>query len=192
MPLLEAEPRAFPDSLFADPATLATEGRWWVLYTKARMEKTLARQLRAQQIPFYLPTYEHTWKANGRKRRSYLPLFPGYVFLHGDEYARLAALETNLLSSVIPVNDQERFFDDLCRIERVLGGDAPVEPEAAIPTGALVEITAGSFKGLSGKVIRRDDKTRLVIEVEFLRRGVSVEVEDWALHLLSEAAPAAL
>jgi transcriptional antiterminator RfaH len=186
MPLLEAEPCLFPDTLFTDPLALsAGEGRWWVLYTRARMEKALARKLRAKGLPFYLPLYEHTLKSGGRTRSSYLPLFTGYVFLHGDASARVAALETNLLSSVIPVTDQERLFSDLCRVERVLGGDAPVEPETAVPTGALVEITEGPFKGLSGKVARRGAQTRLVIEVEFLRRGVSVEVEDWALRVLA-------
>lgn len=191
MPLLEAEPRAFPDTLFSDPTPLAArEGFWWVLYTRARMEKAVARQLRAQEFSFYLPVYENTWKANGRKRTSYLPLFPGYVFLHGDEQARVAALETNLLCTVFPVNDQERFFDDLCRVERVLGGAAPVAPETEVPAGAIVEITAGTFKGLTGKVVRRGEQTRLVVEIEFLRRGVSIEVEDWALRVLSSAAPA--
>jgi transcription antitermination factor NusG len=64
-----------------------------------------------------------------------------------------------------------------------------VTPETEVPTGALVEITAGSFQGLCGKVVRRGEQTRLVIEVEFLRRGVSVEVEEWALRVLSPAAP---
>jgi transcription antitermination factor NusG len=190
MPLLEAEPRAVPDTLFSDPAVGSRDGCWWVLYTRARMEKTLARQLRAQQVPFYLPLYEHSWKTGGRKRTSYLPLFPGYVFLHGDEYARLTALETNLLCSVIPVTDQDRLFRDLCRVERVLGGSAPVEPETEVPIGALVEITDGPFQGLCGKVVRRGEQTRLVIEVEFLRRGVSIEVDEWALRTLSADAPA--
>lgn len=191
MPLLEAEPRAYPDTLFSDPETVANSGgSWWVLYTRARMEKTLARQLRAQGVPFYLPLYEHTWKANGRKRTSFLPLFPGYVFLHGDESARLTALETNLLSSVLPVKDQERLFNDLCRVECVLGGNAPVTPETTIPAGSLVEVTSGSFKGLCGKVLRRGGETRLVVEVEFLRRGVSFEIEEWALRVLPPAAAA--
>jgi transcriptional antiterminator RfaH len=189
MPLLEAEPRAFPDTLFSEPLPVtAGQNRWWVLYTRSRMEKTLARQLRSQEIPFYLPLYQNTWKTGGRKRTSYLPLFSGYVFLHGDESARLAALETNLLCTVFPVPDQERFFDDLCRVERVLGGSAPVTPEAVVPTGASVEITAGTFKGLTGKVIRRGDEMRLVVEIEFLRRGVSIQVEEWALRVLPTGA----
>jgi transcriptional antiterminator RfaH len=193
MPLLEAEARTFPDTLFTDPAFAADgPGRWWVLYTRARMEKSLARQLRAREVPFYLPVYKQTWETRGRVRSSYLPLFPGYVFLYGDEDARVAALETNLLSATIPVTDQRRLYDDLTRVERVLGGEVPVTPEENLPAGSLVEITAGTFQGLCGTVVRRGGQTRLVVEVEFLRRGVSIEVEEWALRLLTPlAAPSA-
>lgn len=187
MPLLEAEPRAYPDTMFSDPDALAERGGvWWVLYTRARMEKALARKLRALEIPFYLPQYEQTWKSSGRKRTSFLPLFPGYVFLFGDESARLTALETNLLCTTFRVPDQERLYADLCRVERVLGGESPVTPETELPAGTPVELTAGAFRGLSGKVVRRGDQTRLVVEVEFLRRGVSIEVEEWTLRPLAD------
>jgi transcriptional antiterminator RfaH len=185
MPLLAAEPRAFPDNLLSDHATHAERsGCWWVLYTRARMEKTLVRKLRAQDVSFYLPLYEHTLTSGGRKRSSYLPLFTGYVFLYGDESARVTALETNLLCTTIRVPDQARLYADLCRIERVLGGAAPVQPELELPPGSTVEITAGPFRGLSGKVVRRGAQTRLVVEVEFLRRGVSIEVEERTLRAL--------
>lgn len=187
MPLLEAEARTFPDTLFTDPAFVVDGGpaKWWVLYTRARMEKSVARKLRAREVPFYLPVYKQTWETGGRVRSSYLPLFPGYVFLYGDEDARVAALETNLLSATIPVVDQRRLFDDLTRVERVLGGEVPVTPEEELPPGSPVEIMSGTFQGLVGKVVRRDGQTRLVVEVEFLRRGVSVEVDEWALRSLT-------
>jgi transcriptional antiterminator RfaH len=185
MPLLEAEPCLYPDTLFADPTlTEASAGRWWVLYTRARMEKSLARQLRAKGVVFYLPLYRQTWKANGRTRSSYLPLFSGYVFLHGDESARVAALETNLLCATLPVADQQRLYGDLTRVERLLGGAVAVTPEDGLCPGTAVEVTAGAFKGLRGKVVRRGDRARFVVEVEFLRRGVSIEAEGWALRPL--------
>jgi transcriptional antiterminator RfaH len=188
MPLLEAEPCLFPDNLFTEPSVVRTgEGRWWVLYTRARMEKALARQLRGKGIPFYLPLYKQTWKANGRLRSSYLPLFTGYVFLHGDDSARVAALETNLLSSTIPVADQTRLYEDLARVERLLGGSSPVTPEDGLSPGTPVEVTAGAFQGLRGKVVRRGERARFVVEVEFLRRGVSIEAEGWSLRPLAPA-----
>jgi transcriptional antiterminator RfaH len=185
MPLLEAEPCLFPDTLFADPAFADPgAGRWWVLYTRARMEKAVARKLRGRGVSFYLPLYRQSWKANGRVRSSYLPLFTGYVFLHGDDSARVAALETNLLSATLPVPDQRRLYDDLARVERLLGGSAPVAAEDGLSPGTPVEVTAGPFQGLRGKVVRRGDRARFVVEVEFLRRGVSIEAEGWSLRPL--------
>ena len=68
----------------------------------------------------------------------------------------------------------------------------PVAPEDELPPGSPVEITTGPFRGLTGKVVRRGGQTRLVVEVEFLRRGVSIEVEEWALRsLVPLVAPAA-
>jgi transcriptional antiterminator RfaH len=187
MPLLEAEPCLYPDTLFADPTHAGSEdGRWWVLYTKARMEKSLARKLRGKGVSFYLPLYHQSWKANGRMRSSYLPLFPGYVFLFGDDSARVAALETNLLCSTLPVPDQRKLYDDLARVDRLLGGSVPVSPEDGMNPGTPVEVTAGTFQGLTGKIIRRGDRSRFVVEVDFLRRGVSIEADGWALRPLIE------
>lgn len=186
MPLLEAEPRLFPDDLLLDPtAARASDARWWVLYTRARREKDVARKLRGKQVPHYLPQREFTRQTGGRVRSSYLPLFPGYVFLFGDESDRSAALETNLLCAAIPVPDQTRLLADLKRIEWVLGGPAEVTPEETVPSGTSVEVTDGAFRGLRGTVVRRGGQSRLVVEVEFLRCGVSVEVEEWALRILS-------
>ena len=61
MPILPEEPCLFPENLL-DPLTgptrvpdAATERVWWVIYTKARQEKSLARQLEGSQVPFYMP-----------------------------------------------------------------------------------------------------------------------------------------
>jgi len=67
-------------------------------------------------------------------------------------------------------------------------GNLRVTETAITPVGAPVEITAGTFQGLRGTVVRRGGQTRLVVEVEFLRRGVSVEVEEWALRPVAPTA----
>ena len=94
MPILPAEPDC-------NPADLWDEGRhvpndktavWWCLHTKPRQEKATARELRTEGIAYYLP---QVWKESrtpqGRRIRSVVPLFPSYLFLHGDEHDRLIA-----------------------------------------------------------------------------------------------------
>jgi len=184
MPLLDLEPCIYPDNLLeASPEAVETAS-WWVLHTRPRAEKTLARRLSERGTGFYLPLYQREWRNRGRLFQSYLPLFPGYVFLHGDRDVRLAALETNLVANVIPVEDQEQLRGDLFRVHHLLTTGAPVTPEERLEPGDAVEITKGPLAGLEGKVLKRGKHLRFVIEVQFLRRAVSAEVESWMIQPL--------
>jgi len=122
------------------------------------------------------------WRNGGRLFRSHLPLFPGYVFLHGDRDARLAALETNLLVNVLPVEDQQQLHADLARVYHLITSGAPLTPEERLQPGSRVEITRGALAGLEGKVIRRGKHLTLFVEVQFLQRAVSVEIESWMIE----------
>ena len=179
MPLLSAEPSLFPDTLFSgDGSCPEVVPDWLVLYTRARAEKALARSLLARRVGFFLPLHERRWHSpSGRTRCSYLPLFPGYVFLHGATEARLHALETGLVSRYLSVVDQVALHRDLVRVYRLICSGAPLLPEERLEPGSLVEIVYGSLAGLQGKVIRRGKQLRLIVEVELLQRGVSVEID---------------
>ena len=94
MPLAPAETCLFPDNLL-DPAVAVADAsaRWWVLHTRPRAEKAVARQLVGREVGFYLPLYEHRLTSGGRVRSSYLPLFPGYVFVRIEEQNKLHVLK---------------------------------------------------------------------------------------------------
>jgi len=191
MPLLAAEPVRFPDALLTDPDALADRpGHWWVAHTKSRGEKALARHLFGRSVAYYLPLHRHRWKANGRTFTSHLPLFPGYAFLFGDDDARVAALESNLVSRLLPVPDQARLVSDLRRVDRMLAAEAPVTPADALAPGRAVRITAGPFEGLTGTLVHHAGQMRLVIEVAFLNQAVSVEVEGWMVEAAGQPAAA--
>ena len=183
MPIVAAEPVMFPDGLLTEPDALADRtGRWWAVYTKSRAEKTLARHLYTRSVPYYLPLYRNTWQKSGRSFTSHLPLFPGYVFLFGDDSARVAALESNCISRLLPVPDQPRLFTDLRRVDRMLSARAPVAPVDQFVPGQPVRIVAGPFKGLTGTLVRHGSQLRLVVEVAFLNQAVWAEVEPWTVE----------
>jgi transcription antitermination factor NusG len=192
MPLLALEPCGFPDNLLTEPDALSDRpGNWMAVYTKSKGEKALARHLRGRGVFHYLPLARNTWKNKGRTFTSYLPLFPGYVFLHGDGDARVAALESNLISRVLEVSNQSRLLIDLRRVDRVLTSDAPVERADALIPGRAVEIIAGPFQGLQGTLIRYANQLRLVVAVTFLQQAISVEVEGWMVEPVGRPAFAA-
>ena len=88
--------------------------------TRGRAEKTLARRFYSRDVPYFLPLHQRQWCSRGRQLRSFLPLFPGYVFLRGDDQARLTALETKLVARVLPVDDQLLLHADLKRVYQLI------------------------------------------------------------------------
>src|SRR3954453_13543576 len=94
MPILPSEPQVFPEFLFEPERGSFTNRIWWALHTLPRQEKSLARQLHARRIPFYLPLVANRLLVRNRPVTSHLPLFPGYAFILADPEERLVALAT--------------------------------------------------------------------------------------------------
>ncbi len=183
MPVLPLEPFVNPSTLFVDPFD-ATNGarKWWVMHTRPRAEKVLARNLCHRGIAFFLPLYQRQRRLRGRVVTSHLPLFAGYVFVHGDDQQRLQALKTNTVAKSIAVIDQEQLHADLRRVHQLMITGAPLSPEDRLRPGSLIEISAGPLAGLEGKVIRRGKRLKLIIEVHLLQRGASVEIDQWMIE----------
>ena len=117
------------------------------------------------------------WRNRGRLFTSTSPLFPGYIFLWGDDEARVSALTTNQVAQCIRVEDQPQLHQDLARIHQLMVSGEPLTPEERIQPGDWVEITTGPLQGLQGKIIRRGKHLRFFVEVHFLQRGASVEID---------------
>ena len=188
MPLLQREPFIFPENLLQGKGAQAGPGTWWVLHTKPRAEKSLARRLLPRHIAFFLPVYHRQWRTGGRLRSSYLPLFPGYLFLFGEPEARLYSLETNLVVRPLEVKDQVQLHDDLRRVYQLVMSGSPLAPEDRLVPGSLVEILSGPLAGLEGKILRQGKHLKFFIEVRFLQQGVSVEIESWMFRPLDRPA----
>src|SRR5262249_24418768 len=70
-----------------------------------RWVRAVALNFLGQHLSFFLPLYKKQWRNRGRLMASHMPLFPGYLFLHGDAQARMRALETNQVAQVLTVPD---------------------------------------------------------------------------------------
>jgi transcriptional antiterminator RfaH len=186
MPILPAEPDLYPPDLWE--GDMRGEGRqWWCLHTKPRQEKAAARDLRVQQIPYYLPQVVREDRTpQGRKIRSVIPLFTSYLFLLGDERERVQSMKGNRLVRVIDVPDQEALGHDLRQVHQMLASGLAVVPEPTVPVGARVHILTGPLAGIEGKVIRRGKRDQFVAVVHFLGSGATVDLEDWQVEQLPD------
>ncbi len=181
MPILSSEPILFPDNLFADPVRDADP--WWVLYTLSRQEKQLCRHLHAAERSFYCPIIERRYRSQGgRARSSYLPLFPNYVFLRGNEEARYHAVSTGCVSRCLPVVDGPSFMADLWQLHQLIALGVPLTPEERLQPGMRVRVKTGPFAGVEGVVLKRHSERRLLVMVNVIQRGASLELGDYELE----------
>jgi hypothetical protein len=185
MPILKEEPSLFPENLLESAPPSDTYGRsWYALYTKARQEKALARELLKFGIPFYLPLVKKISVVRGRRRASLSPVFGGYLFLFGGEEERIKSLTTNRVSRVLPVEDPEQLVFDLRQLRQLIASNAPLTIESRLSPGRRVRVKIGIFAGLEGTVLKRRGETRLLVSVNFLQQGASVEIDDFSLEPL--------
>jgi transcriptional antiterminator RfaH len=184
MPILKEEPSLYPETLLDAPPSEGSPRRWLALYTKSRQEKSLARELLKHCIAFYLPLVRKTSVSRGRKRTSLVPLFGGYVFLYGSEEERVRGLATGRISRVLEVKDEEQLVFDLRQLRQLIISDAPLTVESRLSAGQRVRVRQGAFAELEGTVLKRRGRTRLLVSINFLQRGASVEIDDFLLEPL--------
>lgn len=181
MPLLARETDCHPSDLLQSVAmgSRSRDVRWWIVYTRSRREKDLMRRLVASQKSFYCPIVSKRSRASsGRIRTSFVPLFPGYVFLYGNEDDRLAALTTNCVAWANSVADDERLVCELRQIRNLIASNVPITPEERLETGIPVRVMTGPLKGQEGVVIERRGKRRLLVSVDLLQQGASVDLDE--------------
>jgi transcriptional antiterminator RfaH len=168
----------FPEDLLdAAPAEMS-DRQWWAVYTKSRQEKAFARQLLSHAVPYYLPLVLKNYTCRGRRFSAHVPLFAGYVFMHGAEQERIVSLTTNRVSKILPVHDAVRLVHDLRQIFRLIASGAPLTIEQRLAAGRRVRLRYGALAGLEGSVLTRRGGTRLLVAVDFLQQGASIDVED--------------
>jgi transcription antitermination factor NusG len=167
-----------PPMLSACAASLVElKGEWWVGHTKSRFEKTFAHQLLARGVGYFLPLVNRVFISAGKKRRGQIPLFPSYVFFCGSEQDRFTALSTNCLCQVIAISDQFQFVEELRAIELALSEQVPLTLYPFAVQGNRCRVKSGTLKGIEGSVVDWCGKTRLVLQVNMLGRGASLEID---------------
>lgn len=186
MPSLDLEACHFPADLFNDEngASDDPDRSWWVMRTKSRQEKAVARDLVRQELPFFLPTTRRVRLGKRGEVESFIPLFPGYVFGRLTETERFAVNRTGRLASFVRVEDQNRFWNELRNLFDLLDRCLEVHPVLQIKEGSVVTIRKGPLKGITGLVQRTAGRCRFVVRIDFLQTGASVHLDEADLELI--------
>ena len=177
---IDAVSDIYPDTLLDSPPP---DARWWAAYTFACREKVFMQRLQKFKVPFYGPLIKRTTRTpSGRPRPGFVPLFPGYVFLCGNEEQRAEAFKTKCAVRIIEAPDKAELLFDLRQIRQLIASDAPLTPEARLSKGMKVRIRSGPLSGIKGSVIKRHGKDTLLVAVNFLQQGASVVLDDYEME----------
>lgn len=177
----ECEGILVPD-LVPVPAPQKISGAaWYALYTRSRHEKKLLAELSDRSIEVFLPMREILSRWKDRRKRIWVPLFPGYIFVRHENTGSNRYRVLNIPGAVrfigfdevaTPVPD-----DQIEGIRRFLESNLSVDPYPYMKVGRRVEVTAGPLKGIQGKLIKKKGRFRFVLQVDLIRQAVSVEID---------------
>jgi transcription antitermination factor NusG len=139
--------------------------------------------LAAKGLHPFLPTIPSWSVRAGRQHQVRIPMFAGYLFLHGvvDKNVYIEVRKSRGLVSILG-QGWDRLATipdrDIAAIQFLLGADLPVAPHPYLRDGRRVRVMRGPLAGLEGILVRLDSrKGRLVLSLDLLQRSVAAEVD---------------
>ena len=148
---------------------------WQVVYLRPRTEKKTADVCGMQGIPHYLPLRTQTGTYQRRRVTTWLPLFPGYLFVGLDAAGKRALQKTNHVLRFLEPARPYRLLRQLVQVRRALRADPALKVVPPLETGRRVRIVAGPFQGTEGVVARLHSTLRVVLTVDLIGQSIAVE-----------------
>ena len=160
------------------PAT-DPEVQWFALWTRSRHEQVVRQQLDQKHIEAFLPTVTKWSRWKDRKKKVDWPLFPGYCFARFNVRERLPVLKCTGVVNIISVEGEPAPIPEheIDSIRQLVESDLAYDPCPMIREGMMVEVMHGPLKGVVGRLVRKNEKARLVLSVDLIGQAVSVEVD---------------
>lgn len=161
------------------PDVPRSTGQWCAIYTTARHEKVVARQLKERCIESFLPLYRSWHRWQDRRKLVELALFPSYVFAKIAVAEKLRVLQISGVVSLVSFGGQLAVLPEhqIDALRRGLENQVYAEPHAYLRQGQKVRVVHGPMAGAEGILCRKKDKVRVVISVDVLMRAVAVELD---------------
>jgi transcription antitermination factor NusG len=165
-----------------------TLGRTWTAaHIKPRCEKVVADYCNTRGIPCYLPLKRRAKRYQRRLVETFLPMFPGYVFVQLDSELRTILLQSHRIVHILTVNEPEeqRLIGELNALRELekLQEEQEIEVNPEIVPGTLVRVCEGPLKGSEGIVEKRNDGIRVTINIELLGQSASVLIDSGDLEV---------
>jgi transcriptional antiterminator RfaH len=166
---------------------IASQLKWFVLYTKSRNEKIVAERLTQIGIEVFCPVVKTTKQWSDRKKTIEEPLFKSYVFVRLEEKHRAKVFEVQgvvrylfWLKQAAVVKDQE-----IQAIKDLLDQyDHKSISVTQLETSDRVKIKSGSLAETDGEIVGKQGK-KIYVHIESLQMTVTVDLTRTEVNKIS-------
>ena len=158
---------------------MADDEQWFALWTRSRHEQVVRQQLEQKRVEVFLPTVTKWSRWKDRKKKIDWPLFPGYCFARFNADDRLRILKCTGVVNIISFEGEPAAIpqNEIDGIRQLVESDLAFDPCPMIREGMMVEVMHGPLKGVVGRLLRKNEKARLVLSVDLIGQAVSVEID---------------
>jgi transcription termination/antitermination protein NusG len=152
---------------------------WFAIWTRSRHEHVVREQIERKHFDAFLPTITKWSRWKDRKKKIDWPLFPGYCFARFEQEEALSILKCTGVVNIVSVEGKPAAIPDheIEGIRLLLESGLQYDPCPLIREGMMVEVTHGALKGIVGRLVRKGAHARLILAVDLIGQGVSVEVD---------------
>lgn len=156
--------------------------RWYACYTRARHEKRVDRFFAERGIESYLPIVPQTRQWKDRKKVVNWPMFPSYVFIRFaprevNQVLRVPGVVSVVRSNGELVSVSVEELENVRRFAHALATQQ-VQPDLRpyIAEGQWVRVADGPFEGITGIVIERRTRRRVLVGLKAIGQGLEVDI----------------
>ncbi|HUN62729.1 MAG TPA: UpxY family transcription antiterminator [Candidatus Sulfotelmatobacter sp.] len=167
---------------------MAVGDGWYAVYTRFQHEKTSAACLEKKGFEVFVPVYRAVHRWSDRNRTVILPLFPCYLFVRTGLHRKADVLQTKGIRHMVESAGRgcEVSEEEIAGLRRICHFESRVQPHAFWEQGDRVRIRRGPLCGIEGILKREKNEYRIVVCIELLKKGVSVEVDRMDVERLPE------
>ncbi len=177
--------KALPNGPLAYPPPIEIAIRdgmqWTAVMTKPRCEKAVAWYCEGFRVASYLPLRRRVERYQRRTVTTWLPMFPGYVFVQYDPAQPGELVNSHKILQILDVRPtgEAVLVEELRALQKMeaLGRTEEIEVMPEIMPGERVQITSGPLNGVTGIVERRVGTVRVTVNVDILGQSVAVEMD---------------
>jgi transcription antitermination factor NusG len=154
---------------------------WHAVYVKSRTEKKAQAELQFMEIETFLPLQRKLRQWSDRKKWVEMPLISGYLFVKASRKEYDQVLQSNYVVCYVRFEGKAAIIPD-SQIEYLKlmlkqdNSEIEITREQLLP-GQMIEVVAGPFIGLKGKLQKIRGKSKVAIELEQLGYSALVEIQ---------------